>query len=136
MIVIDTSIAVKWFMHGEEFESQALNILGNHLNQTTPIIAPDLLSLEIANVFATKSAYPKSEIQEGMQKLASYQLSFIPLDHDTLIKATLLAKKHGTAVYDMLFAVIAKKHRCSLITADQRFIEKTQFSHVHYIGNL
>ncbi|MBI5621043.1 PIN domain-containing protein, partial [Candidatus Gottesmanbacteria bacterium] len=53
---------------------------------------------------------------------------------DDVVKSALLAHKKKTSVYDMLYAVIAKRLGTDLITADDQFVRKTKFSHVKLLS--
>ena len=52
---------------------------------------------------------------------------------DDVFEAARMAKKYHTSVYDMLYAVVAKKNNCQLITADTKFAEKVQLPFVKTI---
>jgi len=134
MIVVDASVIVKWFIRTEEFDEIASNILATHLNRKNKILIPDFLYYEVGNTFATKTQFPANNISRSLSKLYSFELIEHQLSQTDVVESTKLAKKHNTSVYDMFYAVLAKRHKCKLVTADRKFIEKTQFSHVIHIS--
>lgn len=130
MIVIDASVAFKWFDKREEFRDKSLLILHNHLDNSNKIVVPSLLYLEVANALVTKTNTKTETVKEDLDKLNNSNLQIHSFTKQEYIEAAVLSRKHGTTVYDMLYAVIAKKLRTVLITADQSFIKKTKFPFV------
>lgn len=137
MIVVDSSIAFKWLRtKDEQFVQEALLLLTNHLKDKETIIVPQLLFLEIANALLTKTDTSTKQITIDLNKLFEAKLDSIPIEQEEINSAVKLAKKHKTSVYDMLYAVIAKKNKCILITADEKFIAKTHFRFAKHISQV
>ncbi|KKU25794.1 MAG: PilT protein domain protein [Microgenomates group bacterium GW2011_GWA2_46_16] len=134
MIIIDASVAVKWLIPGEQQESQAFTLMDNHVTNKQQIIVPDLFFYELGNTLATKTSFPGDKILSSLNKIYSLNLVIKHPDPKLTIKAAQLAKKYETSVYDMLYAVVAKRNKCKLVTADRKFIEKTKFTHVVHIS--
>ncbi|MFH1244144.1 MAG: type II toxin-antitoxin system VapC family toxin [bacterium] len=134
MIIIDTSVAVKWIIPGEDFEEQSFALMESHINYKDPIMVPDLFYYEISNTIATKTTFPTNKINSTLNKIYDLQLRSHISNAKEIIKTTLLARKYKTSFYDMLYAVVAKHNKCQLITADRKFIEKTKFPHVIHIS--
>ena len=134
MIVVDASVAFKWFTsENEVYREKALIILQNHLKNIETIMVPSLIYLEVANALVTKIKSTEKTIKKNLQFLNEADLKIDSFTKTDYINAAILAKKHKTTVYDMLYAVIAKKLNTILITADDKFIEKTKFSFVKLI---
>ena len=134
MIVVDASVAFKWFTsENEVYREKALIILQNHLENIETITVPSLIYLEVANALVTKIKSTEKTIKKNLQFLNEADLKIDSFTKTDYINAAILAKKHNTTVYDMLYAVIAKKLNTILITADDKFIEKTKFSFVKLI---
>lgn len=134
-MIIDASVAIKWFIYSEEDWEKAKNLLAKHLRKEEQIIVPDLLFLEISNTFATKKTIPLNVGEESLKLLYKWNLHIeYPSDED-LLESLRLAKKHITTVYDMLYAVLAKKLKTYLITADNKFYLKTKFSYVRLLSH-
>jgi predicted nucleic acid-binding protein len=135
MIVIDTSVAVKYLIEGELFTDIAQKILSRHLNNNCAIVVPDLFYYEIGNTLATKALFPSANIVQSLQMI--YKLNF-KMHHPSpkeIISCAQLAKQHHTSVYDMLYAVIAKNKKCQLITADRKFATQSSMKHVVFIAD-
>ncbi|OGG30870.1 hypothetical protein A3I51_03765, partial [Candidatus Gottesmanbacteria bacterium RIFCSPLOWO2_02_FULL_38_8] len=126
MIVVDASVVLKWFRRkDEDYISNALNLLQNHLDNKEIITIPSLLFLEIANALVTKSKSSEKKIRENLQFLNKCNLKIYSFTKEDYINASILAKKHQTTVYDMLYAIVAKRNNTILVTGDENFIKKT-----------
>lgn len=136
MIVVDTSVAIKWLNKGEENSEQAFLLYKNHITQRETIIVPELLFIEAANALSTKKIIPDSDIQEGINFLFASHFTIQTLTEDLLVEAAFLAKQHQTSVYDMLYAVLAKHNNTLLITADKKFKQRVNLSFIRNLNDL
>lgn len=135
-MIIDASIAIKWIKEEEEYRKQALELLRNHLNNKEKITVPSLFFIEVANSLVTKSATLPIIIEKQLKFIYDKELKIYEPNAKDIVETTLLSKEYATTVYDMLYAIIAKKHRTILITADGKFIKKTKFSYVKHISKI
>ena len=126
MIVIDTSVAIKWLRAGEEDRQYALSIYKNHLEHRDEIMVPSLFYIEAANALATNNVLSRKDILEGMEFLFDAGLHEHEVIKDDVVEAAVLARKYKTTVYDMVYAVLARKNNTTLITADEKFVQKLQ----------
>ena len=136
MIVVDTSVAIKWLFKSEKESEIAYLLYKNHIGGTGKIIIPPLLFIEAANTLATKSNSTKKDIKTGLAFLFAADFTLQNVELEELVDAGVLAKKYKTSVYDMLYAVIAKNKKCVLVTADENFVKKTKFKHVKLLREL
>src|SRR3989344_185088 len=137
MIIVDTSVALKWFRtKDEKFIEQALALIRNHLTNQETISVPQLFYLEIANALTTKTDTDSRQIAIDLKKLYNMELKVIEATKSEVISAAKLAKKYNTSDYDMLYAVVAKTNNCILITADENFVKKTGFKFVKHISQV
>lgn len=133
MIVVDASVVIKW-LRVETDRDKAKEIQKAHLSKKNQIIIPRLLIYEVANALATKYPMTKKEIKESLGYIYKCDLVIHQEEEVDMVYAAVLARKYSTTVYDMLYAVIAKKHKTILVTADERFIQKTKFSYVKLLA--
>ncbi len=134
MIVIDASIVIKWVKNDEQDCNLAKSIYLNHQKNKEKIIVPKLIFYEAANFLATKTQASESDVRYGIQLLFKAKLDISEVDQNELINASIAAKKYHTTVYDMIYAEIARKYNTVLITADEKFIQKTKFSFVKLLS--
>ena len=131
MIVIDTSVALKWVHTEKEDDVETANsLLVDHLAAIEKIIVPGLFFYEITNALTTKTKLPRKSTAKLIKKIYSYNLEVYRPTLDDFLQTSILAKKHKTSVYDTLYAVVAKNKKTTLITADEKFIQKTGFKFV------
>lgn len=130
MIIVDTSVAIKWLRSDEEGHEEAMQIYKNHIENREEIVIPNLFYIEASNALATNSIFSDDDISEGIEFLYESHLLEQEVSHKMISEAALLAKKYKTSVYDMLYAVIAKANNASLITADKRFAKSVNFPFV------
>lgn len=118
-VVVDASVAVKWFLP-EDGSVQAGTLLeGKHR-----LIAPDLLWTEVANVLwkiARRGAITADEAQQMLRDASAMPVEIIeslPL----LPEALRVATAADRSVYDSLYIALAAREKASVITADQRLV--------------
>lgn len=136
MIVIDASVAIKLINTQEEGSNIVMSLLISHRENKEEIIVPEFLFIEVANYLATKTASTESDIKKGLRILYGSNFSLYEITENDLIKASILAKQHGTSVYGMLYAVIAKIKKAKLITADTKFVKKVRLPYIKALEQL
>jgi predicted nucleic acid-binding protein len=118
-MVVDTSVAFKWFGGwGEGGLDAAGELLVAHRRRELQLIAPSTIAVEIANT--VRYLVP---IADALELLAEFEATHLEL-HDTtpdlVRRATLRAGQTGMGVYDALFLALAEQHDCALATADHK----------------
>jgi predicted nucleic acid-binding protein len=116
-IVVDASVAIKWVFE-EEGSTAARRLLVEE-----PLIAPDFLILECANILWTAVRRGKLTREQASEALAGLQMLPVQLlaMRDYIAAAQALSLELNHPVYDCLYLVIALDQRAALITADRRF---------------
>lgn len=136
MIIVDTSVAIKWLRADEEGHEDALQIYKNHIESAEEIVVPALFYIEAANALATNKFLSDDDIAEGMEFLFEAHFAQQNITKKMVVEAALLAKKYHVSVYDMLYAVIARAKNTTLVTADERFVKSVNFSFVKLLSTL
>lgn len=123
MIVVDASVAVKWYLR-EEGTAEALEIArGGQV-----LIAPDLLLLEVANAMWRKARIGQISDRQ-LLSLASHlprALDRLVPSSDLLEPALDLARRHDHPVYDCCYLALAVRENATVLTADGRFLHRFQ----------
>ncbi|MEK7616822.1 MAG: type II toxin-antitoxin system VapC family toxin [Patescibacteria group bacterium] len=136
MIVIDASVVNKLVLSHEEGHDQAIKLFKNHIAAKVEIFIPDLLFYEVANTLATKAKISNWKMTNSLTKLYQMGLNiYYPTEIDIKVAAR-LAKSYHTSVYDMVYVVIAKRHKTTFITADRKFAELTNFKSTKLLSDL
>lgn len=123
-LVVDASVAMKWFVAEEPHIGQALAIV----QDGATLIAPDLLVAEVCNA-AWRSAKLGRISQAQVEEVAAS----LPHLFDALVSATRLAPRAVAIadqldhpVYDCLYLALAAAERARLVTADMRLLGKVR----------
>ncbi len=134
MIIVDTSVAIKWLRADEENHANAMAIFRNHIEGIEQIAVPDLFYIEASNALATNNVFSNDDISTSMEFLFESKFVKQVVTDKMLTDAALMAHKYQTSVYDMLYAVIARSAKAPLVTADVRFAKKVNFSFVQLLA--
>jgi|SRR3989344_757352 len=127
MKVVDASVIIKVLLTEQDSEK------AKQLLQEKAMV-PDMMFVEVANTLATKTNFPVEKIEQGLSLVYELGLKVEDTTQEILIKAARLSKEKGTAVYDMIYAVLAQKKKTQLITADKKFKQKVNWNFVKLLG--
>ncbi|MBI4374620.1 MAG: type II toxin-antitoxin system VapC family toxin [Deltaproteobacteria bacterium] len=119
MIVVDSSVALKWFR--EEPGSDLAR--GLIYEKPSAMAAPDLLLYEFCNVLAL-SQLSLNEIFEALERLYQLNLQFFIQPAAGFRRAIGLSRQFGISVYDASFVALAESLNIDLVTADQKLARK------------
>ena len=131
-VVIDTSVAFKWFDTTESGADFAARLLDAHGRDEVALIAPAHLPLEILNI-PTSRREPVSRMEEIIDSLAEADLLIAPVDDALLIAAIRIAEAEHLALYDAVFIALAAALDAELVTADRKQAGTTS-CRVRFIG--
>lgn len=121
MIVVDASVAVKWFVE-EPGHDEVVGLLAS----SEDLVAPDLLIAETLHALRKKvrgGEMPAEQFIEASRALPEFVDRF-----ETAQGASTRAAEHALALdhgyYDCVYLAIAEMHAALLVTADERFVSK------------
>ena len=97
--------------------------LGGKLQESVFVIAPGLFHIEIAN---TMWKYTRAGDLDTQSALHHYEEAIVLIDSfesdDRLTTEALASSaKYNHPVYDMMYAILARRYGCSVLTVDKRF---------------
>lgn len=138
-VVVDASIALKWFID-EEDSDKAFDLLEKWKKQETLMLAPSLLVYEITNILyqnVRKGNLLKDEAANSLRRLL---IAGIKLDGGQYsiigVRAIELAQQYALkASYDAYYLALAEHEECELWTADTRLWRDVQ-GKIDWIKNL
>jgi len=124
-IVIDTSVAMKWFFP-ESGSKKAFDLKNKHIKGKISIYTRDLFLYEFTSAFKN---YSPKKIEEkdffiALSALMSLKIKFLPLRYQELEELFLLSRKLDISVYDSSFLLLAKKLKAPLSTSDKKLYLK------------
>jgi predicted nucleic acid-binding protein len=138
-LVIDASVAAKWFLPDEPFSESALELLRQATAGTTNFIVPDLFFSECGNILwkaARRKRLSGEETLAAIQLIEELQLMTVPAA-GLLENTMLIARNYYRSFYDSLYLAVAAKQQAVLITADEKLAKAiAAYLPVKWIGSI
>lgn len=118
VFVVDASVVIKW-VSTEADSEQALSLMRHHR-----LIAPDLLTAEIANTLATKIRLQEFSLAEAEEAAAFISAVKVELVATASFLNTVigLAAALRHPAYDCFYLALAMSKAVRFVTADTRFL--------------
>lgn len=123
-LVVDASVALKWFLSEEPHADQALAIV----QDGATLIAPDFLIAEVCN-----AAWRSARLGRISQTQVGEIAASLPRFFDALVSATGLAPRAVAIagqldhpVYDCLYLALAEAEQADFVTADLQLFGKVR----------
>jgi len=117
-VVIDSSVAVKWFSE-EEATPAALELRDSHVNGHVTLITTPLLACELANALRYKPDYNKDKLAEALNHFYKLRLYEAPIDAHLLSRSSEIAFRGNVPIYDAIPVALAVLRKTKCLTADQ-----------------
>lgn len=133
MIVIDTSIIVKWFSE-EKFTEEALKIREKIRNKEEVGVFPDLLLYELSNALRYNPNFGEDDVKKAIKSILEMDMEIINLNSDILNDSISLAFQNDITIYDSSYIALARELDVELVTADKKLYKKVKgFDRVNFI---
>lgn len=118
MVVVDASVAVKWYVEEEFSANAALLLEASHR-----LHAPELIYPEFGSIMWKKVRRGEAAAKEGRNIIDRFRrLTIKSHPHEKLLKASFVgAQLTGQTVYDWTYLSLAIALKCKFVTADRRF---------------
>ena len=125
-MIVDASVAVKWFLPEEELESEAQQVRDALLDERISASAPSILWSEVAH--AIVGAVRQNRFAEEQAKSVTARLhrlrAAVELTDVDVEDAIDRALKVGIGAYDAQYLSLAAQLDESVITADRRLFDR------------
>jgi predicted nucleic acid-binding protein len=118
--VVDTSVALKWFLADEEDRADSLVLLKSISDVNRPIV-PWLWFYEIGNaltVAVRRKRIAFEQLEEILEMLEQMPVDIDPPDRIDLLRLPHLARKHGLTTYDAAYLSLALREKLAVATSD------------------
>lgn len=134
-IVLDASVAVKWFSEKNEAHIEsAVKIQDQKISGLLEIIVPDLFFLEVLNAFLTKSGFGPGDISIIQQSLQKLNLKIAYPDNAILEDTVKIASDNDLTIYDSLYIAVARVYEAPLYTEDKKILSfKNKYKLIKHI---
>lgn len=134
-IIIDSSVALKWFFPEEEYSSEALEIKKYFTEKEIVISVPILFFYEVGNVL--KNSVRSSRIDSSKAKTVYEKFTyaeFIIYSSKELFKnAFEKANSLDITFYDASYVVLAEYLKIPFYTTDERLLQKAKGKYVCHL---
>jgi predicted nucleic acid-binding protein len=120
--VIDSSVAVKWFVL-EADSATAIKILESYKRNEINFLAPDLIYAEFGNIIWKKQVFQgfaSADADFALREIQKLAISLTPAT-DLFDDAYQIAVKHSRTFYDSLYLALSVRENCKFVTADEKF---------------
>jgi len=118
-VVVDSSIAVKWFKRADESAvAEALDLLEQHHSGEVVLVVPGHFVAEVLNGLQY-GGFELTEVQTAAGLIDEAGLIVVPLASQLTQPAVELAQAHRITIHDALFPALAMLLDCELVTADR-----------------
>jgi predicted nucleic acid-binding protein len=128
VIVVDASLAVKWFLPEPGAEAAAALLL-----EQDEIVGPDMLAVEVhatlvrgANIVKSNRVEAETAIRRFQAMIESGEVTLIRSLPNQIEHSANLAMVLGHPLKDCIYLTLAMEMGCDLITCDARFAEKAK----------
>jgi predicted nucleic acid-binding protein len=119
-MVIDTSVAFKWFVaYGETGLDEAWELLDEHRQGGGMLVAPALALAEVANLLRI-SGVCEDDARALFDEYERAHVVHFDMTTARARHALRLGFAHRITVYDAMFLALAQELECPLVTADRR----------------
>lgn len=128
MIVVDASLAVKWFLPEPGAEAAAALLL-----EQDEIAGPDMLAVEVhatlvrgANMVKSNRVEAETAIRRFQAMIESGEVTLIRSLPKQIERASNLAIGLGHPLKDCIYLALAMEMECNLITCDAKFAARAK----------
>jgi predicted nucleic acid-binding protein len=125
LLVLDTSIVLKWYKE-EEYTEIALKIKKDFVEGLNEIIVPDLVLYEMANVLRFTDGFNERLIKKSLESFIDLGVDIVIPTIEMISLATKLSYKYKITVYDAIFIALSKIINGIFVTADKKLYEKVK----------
>ncbi len=120
MIVLDSSVVLKWIFDEEDAYGRAMKFRRMHISGEEVIVVPSLFFYEIANVLATKTRLSNIEVADFFLTFWNFDLEVFSFGLEEFLNGIALSRQYRISLYDAAYIELAKKLKCNFVTADRR----------------
>ena len=126
--IIDTSIAIRWFIE-EEGREKALEVLAHILEKPLGFAVPELFFYELIHVFQKQIPRPNQTQKELFQTIFQFGWSRFPLASD-MVPKIMEYQALGLSGYDSSYVALAYHLKGKWLTFDHKAHTKIRSLHL------
>lgn len=124
MIVLDASVAIKWFVGSEPLASEAVGVLGEIERDPSGVLVPELFMNELLAVLCRLPDSRPAKVREALGLVEALGLKRVGNGHELLSLAADFAGRWKLSGYDAVYVALAALSGGVWLTADARAARK------------
>lgn len=125
-LVLDASVAIKWFVEGETGRAEALELLDRIRDDPGPFVVPELFFNEMLAVLARLSGGDGAALRGHLEALQDLGMERVGNGRELIARAAAIASRYRLSGYDSIYAACADLMRGCWLTADLRAHRRIQ----------
>ncbi len=133
-VVVDASVAVKWF-NTEEFSEQAVAMRDDHVSGGLVLAAPSLIIWEVCNALRNSPDTGSNDVRKVLKDLWDLQMALFEPNPEWMDVAIGEAFDKGVTVYDSSYLALALHLRVPVYTADSALLSKIEEEWAKHISS-
>jgi predicted nucleic acid-binding protein len=123
-VVLDASVAVKWF-HEEDLTDEALTIRDAADKGRIELMVPAIFPYEVINALKrTPSLFDEEQLKSAGESIELRDLLGEKVERGDLNAVLELTFRYSINPYDASYLLMAKRFKTRLITADKKLVDK------------
>ncbi len=124
MIVVDASVAIKWFVTSEPLVEEAERVLGEIEENPARFLVPDLFMNELLAVLCRLPGSTPTKVKEALSLVEALGMTRVGNGHELLALAADLADRWRLSGYDATYLALAFLAGGEWLTADARAVRR------------
>ena len=130
MIVLDASVAIKWFVRDEPLTAEAGQVLDAIELDPSPYSVPDFFMNELLAVLCRLPASQPAQVQEALALVEALGITRVGNGHKLLALAADFASRWKISGYDAVYVALAALSDGVWLTADARAARRVGRAHL------
>jgi len=126
VIVVDASVALKWFVTDEPLVREAHAVLDAIESDPRSYLVPELFMNEVLAVLSRLPGASKTRVREALSLIEALGMARVGNGHDLLALAADFACGWGVSGYDAVYLALAALARGVWVTADAQAVAKVR----------
>ncbi len=122
MIVVDASVAIKWFVTSEPLVEEAEQVLGEIEANPARYMVPDLFMSELLAVLCRLPGSTPAKVKEALSLVEALGMTRVGNGHELLALAADFADRWKLTGYDATYLALASLAGGEWLTADARAV--------------
>lgn len=124
MIVVDASVAIKWFVTSEPLVEEAQRVLGEIEADPARYLVPELFMNELLAVLCRLPGSTPAKVKEALSLVEALGMTRVGNGHELLALAADFADRWKLTGYDAMYVALASLSGGEWLTADARAVRQ------------